>query len=282
MFEHALIAVDVHSEVHLLNCAPDLRNWGVERLTLLHLIKRGYGEGPLPGLADDYRKTLEESAEKLRATGFEVDVVVDSTPDIGEGIVELSSDFDLVVAGTRSMNLVEEFFLGSVVRKLMRDATVPVLLEWVEASGESDDTAATVKPTESLRHVLLATDLTHGSTAAHDAAMALAARGATVDCVHVMQSDELTDFAEHETMVRAAVNELAERVESAGGKGEAIIVEEGDPVSQLLDLAGERDVSLLVVGRTGRNWPKSMLGSTARKLCEQAALPVLLVPRTGE
>lgn len=282
MFKHALIAVDVRSQVHLLNCAPDLQSWGVEKLTLLHLIKVGYGEGPLPGLADDYRETLEESAEKLRATGFEVDVVVESVPDIGTAIVEFGSDFDLVVAGTRSMNLVEEFFLGSVVRKVMRETTVPVLLEWVEASDESDETGSTVEATDTLRHVLLATDLTHGSTAAHDAAMALAARGATVDCVHVMQSDELADFAERETMVRAALEELSKRVESAGSKGEAIIVEEGEPVSQLLDLAAERDVSLLVVGRTGRNWPKSMLGSTARKLCEQAALPVLLVPRTRE
>lgn len=281
MFERAVIAVDVHSKVPLLSCAPDLARWGVERLTLLHLIKAGYGEGPLVGEVSDSRQALEESAEELRTEGFDVEVVVDTTPDVGAAIVEFGADFDLIVAGTRSLNLLEELVLGSVVRKVLRNATVPVLLQWVETGSESDGSEPGLACTDTLRHVLLATDLLEGSTAAHEAAVALAARGATVDCVHVMEPEELAEFAERETMVSAALGRLQERIEKAGGSGEAL-VKEGEPVWRLLEIAAARDASLFVVGRRGRNWPKSMLGTTARKLCERAGISVLLVPRSEE
>ena len=275
MFQRALIAVDLNSSADLLRCAPDLKQWGTVSLTLLHLVKSGYGEGQVPGLLDEYRQTLETSGNELRDMGFDVDVIAASVSDIGDGIVEISPDYDLIVAGTRSMNLVEEIFLGSAVRTVLRESNVPVLLQQIAAPGESDEMAQ-LQPTDTLRHILLATDLAHGSTAAHEAAEVLAARGALVDCAHVMESDELTDYPERKTMLDAALQQAVKR---AGGRGEALL-KSGEPVQLLLELAAERSASMMVVGRTGRKWPQTLLGSTARKLCEQSGLPVLVVPRS--
>lgn len=278
MFEKALVAVDVNSELSLLECAPDLANWGVQHLTLLHLTRTGYGEAPLPGLADDNRERLETAATELRSAGFDVDIVVENVSDIGDALVGFAADYDLVFMGTRSMNLVEEFFLGSTIRTVMRETTVPILLRWVDVDAESD---GEFECEEMLRRVVLATDLTHGSAVAHDAAIALASRGATIDCVHVMSGDELSHFEDPESMVGSVLDGIVAQVADAGGDGEAFI-EHGSPVPALLSHIERRDASMLIVGRSGRNWPRNLVGSTARTLCERTRLPVLLVPRPVE
>lgn len=281
MFERALIAVAVHPEVAIVSCAPDLERWGVGQLTLLNVIRVGYSEGALPGQVDDHRAILETHADDLRALGFDVDVRVETVDDVSSAIVQVASDFDLLVVGTRSRNLLEEIFLGSVARKVLRAATVPVLLQQVDVSADAETPRPELASTDTLRRVLLATDLTHGSTQAQDVAVALAARGATVDCVHVMGPDELSGFADRELMVTAPLQRLMERIEETGGGGE-VVVAEGEPLSRLLEIAAARDASLFVVGRRGRNWPQSTLGSTALKLCERAGIPVLLVRRPDQ
>jgi nucleotide-binding universal stress UspA family protein len=44
-------------------------------------------------------------------------------------------------------------------------------------------------------------------------------------------------------------------------------------------VAQERDCSLIVCGKHGQHWVRSMvIGSTALRICEMAGRPVLLVP----
>lgn len=48
--------------------------------------------------------------------------------------------------------------------------------------------------------------------------------------------------------------------------------------------AADSDTDLIIVGKHGQNWVKSMtIGSTAANLCEIARRPVLMVPgqKTG-
>jgi nucleotide-binding universal stress UspA family protein len=280
MFEHALIAVDVRSQVPLVNCVPDLKHWGVSSLTLLNVVRLSYGEGPLPGQIDDHEEALEELADGLRSDGFQVDMKVERTNgDVASQIVETASETDLLVMGTRSRSLVLELFLGSVVRDVVDRATVPILLEWVDVNSEVGGTRATLACTDSLRRVLLATDLMEGSTAAHEAAVALAARGATIDCAHVVETDEFDRFPEWKTMFSAVLQGLIGRFEAAGANGGEAIIDKGEPVPRLLEIAAERDASLIVVGESSRKWPETLVGSTARQLCEHAGVPVLLVHR---
>jgi len=279
MFRKALIAVDLGSQSPLLECASDLRTWGIDQLVLSHFIRVGYLQGPGYGQEDRHREELNQDAETLRASGFTIDVQVGLAGDVGGSLAALASELevDLFVVGSRSQNILEQMFLGSVARKVLRQSTIPVLLHWIEPTGPEpfrcELTCATT-----LRHVLLATDLTAGSQAAHDAVVELAARGARVDCLHVGEAPELERFPDWEVMSRAALERLNQRIVGAGGTGE-VIVDRGDPTERVLEHALERDASLLVIGKRGRQFPEQLtIGSTAKGLSKRSRRPVLMVP----
>jgi len=181
---------------------------------------------------------------------------------------------DLIVLGSRSHNLASRVFLGSVARDMVRRTQLPLLLAWLEPTG--DGVAAVCADT--LRHVLLATDLSKHAGAAERAAVALAADAQRVDCLAVLTPEALDATPALPAMARAALDGLVARIDAAGGHGEALVLE-GDPHEVIARVAHERDCSLIVCGKHGQHWVTSMvIGSTALRLCEKAARPVLLVP----
>lgn len=276
MFHHAMIAVDLDSQVPLLDCAPDLAAWGVKRVSLVHLMKVGYAQGP--GLGDDarYRQSLESLAEPLRARALQVDIEVATAGDVGAAIASRAQEAaaDLLVVGNRSHNVLERIFLGSVARKVLRRANVPVLIEWIEPS-DGDGGRCHLSCSNTLRHVLVASDLTAAARPVHEAALALAALGAHVDVVHVASPETQARLAEWPAMANAAVSEVNARIVAAGGTGDTLVVE-GEPREEILRVATERDASLLVVGKASHD--RSSIGSTARALSKQAGRSVPVVP----
>lgn len=279
MFRHAMIAVDLDSHGPLLECAPDLATWGIGKVTVVHAIKVGYAQGPDPDQERHYRSMLDTRAEPLRAQGLTVELDVSTAGDVGDALAAKATrtGADLLVVGNRSHNVIERLFLGSVARKVLRRSEVPVLIEWIEPAADNAN-RCTLTCGQTLRHALAATDLTAASHGVHDVAVALAARGARVDILHVATPDDSARFAEWPAMARAALAEVSRRIAEAGGKGDTLI-EQGEPRETILDIAAERNASLLIVGKAGHGKSGNpALGRTARALSEQAGRPVLMIP----
>jgi nucleotide-binding universal stress UspA family protein len=143
-----------------------------------------------------------------------------------------------------------------------------------------------------LRRILLPTDFSSCANYALPYAAAIArATGATIICVHVVESivpavgysglaepmpiadvsEQLEDSAERE------LPRLAECEEFDGLKVEEVIVH-GDPAAEIVRVAGEREADLIVVsshGRTGLG--RIIFGSTAEAVVRHAGCPVLVV-----
>lgn len=280
MFRHAMIAADLDSHGPLLECAPDLATWGIGKVTLVHLMKVGYAQGPSLDEEQRYRAMLDERAEPLRAQGLAVELDVNTAGDVGAALAAKATEAgaDLLVVGNRSHNVLERVFLGSVARKVLRRSAVPVLIEWIEPAGDAAH-RCTLTCGNTLRHALAATDLTAASRDVHDVAVALAARGARVDLLHVSADEDATRFAEWPTMARAALAEVNQRIVAAGGTGD-FVLEQGEPREAILEVASARDASLLIVGKASHGKSGTLaMGSTARALSKQAGRPVLMVPR---
>jgi nucleotide-binding universal stress UspA family protein len=151
-----------------------------------------------------------------------------------------------------------------------------------------------------LRKILLPTDFSGCANYALPYAAAIArAAGATIVCVHVVEpivpavgysglaepmpiadmSDQLEDSAERELPA------LAECEEFDGLTVEEVIVH-GDAAAEIVRVAAEREVDLIVVsshGRTGLG--RIIFGSTAEAVVRHASCPVLVVkppPREEE
>lgn len=281
MFRTALIAID-HSAAQgpLLDCLSDLRDMGVSRVILTHVVKVGYGQGASYGNKEALEDWLRGRAEPLREAGLDVDVDVRAAGEVAKDIIAAAREHgaDLIVIGSRGQNMVRGLFLGSVAREVIRSSTVPVRLEWIEATGKDGDTACERTCHAGLRRLLLATDFSPQAHAAEAVAARLAPHAGVVDLVHVVSPDEAARYARWPVMARAALDTIACEVAAAGGKSEVHLAT-GRPPEEIARAAADRDADLIVVGKHGQGWVDSItIGSTAASLCEIARRPVLMVP----
>lgn len=281
MFNTALVALDLApAEQPIIDCLPDLQNWGVQRVMLTHVIQVGYMQGAALAYEKDYLDWLEKLAKPLRDAGLKVAVSIRASGLPADEILKAATEHgaDLIVIGSRGHNLISKLFLGSVARAVIRKATLPLLLEWIEptAAGTQQKCEAVCRKT--LRHVLLATDLSTSATAAEQVAIHLSAGAEQVDCLYVMEAADSSATSVSPSAAKAALAALMQRIEVAGGHGESVVLQ-GKASSEIARHAANRDVSLIVVGKRGQNPLESLLiGSTAANLCEIAGRPVLMMP----
>ena len=280
MFNTALVALDLTpAEQPIIDCLPDLQNWGVQRVVLTHVIEVGYMQGAALAHEKDYIDWLEKLAHPLRVAGLDVAVSVLASGLPSDEILKEATKqgADLIVVGSRGHNLISKLFLGSVAREVIRKTTLPLLLEWVEPTAGAQQACEAVCKT-TLKHVLLATDFSTRASAAERAAVHLASTAEKVDCLYIMEEAEGDEAAISSSVAQAALAALLERIKTAGSNGDAVI-REGKPSDEIARYAVGHDVSLIVAGKRGQNPLESVLiGSTAANLCEIAGRPVLMVP----
>lgn len=139
-----------------------------------------------------------------------------------------------------------------------------------------------------MRKILIATDGSQTSRAAVEAGIELAAdEGASVVLVHVVS---ILDFAEHENGSHPQRAQRLPRAEDDPALRDALDVAAqhevdadaellvGYPPRQIVRLASEAGVDLVVVGSRGLGRVKStLLGSTSREVVAHAQQPVLVV-----
>lgn len=281
MFKTALLALDLSpAEGPILGCMPALRRWGVERLVVVHVIRVGYAQGPTFRQDEETAARLESDVGPLRAAGLRVEIQVRTAGVPADEILAAAADVGaaLVIVGSRSQNLLSRMFLGSVAREVISKSPLPALLEWLEPTADATKERCQAVCTDTLAHVILATDLSRHAAGAEEAAMALAAAGARIDTLTVLSAQAIEDTPALPLMVHAALGALQERLHASGGHGD-VRVEVGEAAPTVARVAAEHDASLIVVGRHGRGWLRDVLiGSTAAELCETAGRPVLVVP----
>ncbi|MEX2479307.1 MAG: universal stress protein [Gammaproteobacteria bacterium] len=268
------------AEQPILDCLPALRAWGVQHVVLTHVMQIGYTQGVPLAHEEEYAAWLEKCALPLRNTGLTVDVRLRASGVPADEILALAGEagVKLIVLGSRGQNMLSKLFLGSVARAVIHDTNVPVLLEWIEPSAAATRARCEAVCTDTLRRILFATDFSEQAKAAEKAVLELAPRATQVDCVHVLAADQHEAAAAAETSAQAAMADLVERINAAGGQASGTLLQ-GRPSSEIARYAASQDISMIVVGKRGQNLIASLvIGSTATKLCEIAGRPVLMVP----
>lgn len=281
MFTTALVALDLSpAEQPIIDCLPDLQRWGISKLILCHVIEFGYNHFAGLGHEDDYHAWLEQHAVALRATGLEVEVVVRTSGQVADDILAAAAEYavDLLVIGSRAQSRVKELFLGSVARDVMHKSQLPVLLEWVEPSADKTLERCEATCQRALQHIMLATDLSSHASAAQQAAISLATKASKIDLVTVLTPEALNAIPAWPLMVKAALADVGQQLTGKSAQL-TLLTAAGKPCEKIVQLATERDCSLIIVGKHGQGWLQSkLMGSTAASLVETARRPVLMVP----
>lgn len=277
MYKKALVGVDVSpAEEAFLSCLPELRSWGTQSVVLAHVIQIGRVQGAGYGHEDEYRSWLDERAAPLRAAGLTVTTSVTASGTPADELLDVAQAerADLVVVGARSHNLLYEIFLGSVAKEVVRKSKIPVLVQRLEPKQVGHAETGSADFNQTLKTVLLATDLSTQSRPAEDAVLRLAANAGRVDCLTVLADNATVDDRQTAEIRHQA---LIRRIKEVGGNARSRI-EQGEPTASIL-CASHEGYSLIVIGKHGQNWVEGkVMGSTAAKVCEGVRLPVLVVP----
>ena len=143
-----------------------------------------------------------------------------------------------------------------------------------------------------VKTILVATDFSETSYQAFDHARELAEKfGATLILVHVEENRlpplileytdvDLAEILEHQKdRARQQLAEVAPRL----GEDVQIEVAVGTPHTEIVRLAAEREVDLIVIATHGRGVVShAILGSTAERVLRHAPCPVLIVRVSGK
>jgi len=141
---------------------------------------------------------------------------------------------------------------------------------------------------ESYKHILLAADFSeHGETVAQRAKDLAEKYQAKLSIVHVMDNLLITDAAYGSTipfdldltaeLMAAAKKRLAALAEKLNIAEDSRYMETGSPKLEIIRVAEENKVDLIVVGSHGRHGFALLLGSTANGVLHHALCDVLAV-----
>ena len=186
---------------------------------------------------------------------------------------------DLVVMGTHGRSGFQRLILGSVTESVLRHARCPVL-----TVPPTVPDAVPVGP-RLFRRILCAVDFSPSSLKALDYASSLAQQGdAALTIIHVVEpiadyrTGGIVEGLDDKALQTAAERHLGELVDGRL-KGRPQVTQSlgvGKPAPEILRVADQRAVDLIVLGVAGRGVADIIwFGSTANQIVRRATCPVL-------
>lgn len=282
MFKTILFPTDF-SEYSLktLEYVWGLKTAGVERVILVNILE-AVDEYPI-ALARK-RRTLEALKEQeaiLSGHGLKAESRVELGTPYREILrIAEEEEVSMIVIGCHGKGLLDEVVIGSVSDRVTRESTVPVLLVKYKVLHEEGGDRLEKMSAESFKKILYPTD---GSPCAQMAKNFI--RGfAQAGCEEVIIVSVVDSKATAEKNIPMAVKELEAKLAVAAGElrerglKAKVIVPVGTPLEELLRIAKEERVSLIVMGSTGKGYFKQMvLGSVSESMIREAKCPVLII-----
>jgi nucleotide-binding universal stress UspA family protein len=283
MFRSVLVSMDLSPATEaLISVLPQLREFGTEELTLVHVAK------PLQDpvskslrAVEDVRARLNNLAEGLSGYGFTVSVAVPSgVPAVEVAKAAAARQPDVLMVGTRSHTRIHEAFVGSVAWEVVQKSDRPVLLQRIEANRPDPEAALLTRGSGLPDHVVHPTDFSEMASRAVPWLSKFAKKGVSAfTLLHV-----LPDGGEDgRKAAQDRLDEMARRLQEDGAAKVDVQVRMGVPHEEVLRFGGRKPDSLVVMGTHGKGFlPEMMVGSVSRQVVRHASARVLLVPAAPE
>lgn len=286
MFEQVLLPVDdSDAAAAAFDNVLDLAELHDATVHLLHVADSTIES--LVQLPNDTIEVLEREGELLvqgfaeQAGDRNVSVVIKVlTGEPDDRIVDYaeSQGIDLIVMPRRGRSGLDRIFLGSVTKRVVRTASVPVLTFPPVGSHSSKP------PYEKL---LVPVDGSPCAERALEQAIEwTSGAGSALYLLHVVETASLGidvySLIEEGALAEAGttiLEDAQEAVEAAGIDTVSHSIEYGSVPKEVLTHIDEQDIDLVVLGTHGRSGiERYLLGSVAEKVVRSAPVPVLTVP----
>ena len=278
---------------HALDHAVAVARWYEARLTVLCVFSNFSAIDMPPAMMDENER--QRIIAEMRSftehvpSDVPLDLRVEEAADIHREILAQAQTLhaDLLVIGSHGRSGFEKLLLGSVTEKVIRKAPCPTMV----VPRLAPDTPVN-RPVQ-FRRILCSVDFSEGSLRALEYAVTLAEEGdAQLTVLHVIEvPPELRENPLAEGFdvdrVRAeaearSLQHLRELIPQDARTYSTVETEvrEGAAYWEILKVAAERSVDLIVMGVQGRGavdlW---LFGSNTARVSRAATCPVLIVPR---
>jgi len=236
----------------------------------------------------DYARELPpgKAGQSIVRDGLAVDDIISIAREL---------EIDLIVISAHGQSGVARVLFGSTAEGVIRNAPCAVLVlrpeerEFVETSKLNDQEQSV---TLDLKNILVPVDFSEAAHLALGYGIVFARPShAKLVCLHVIEvvpssSAEIVSATErigkavHEEIERTLRNLLRNQTKQIPRED---ILTNGGPSREILQMAEDRRVDLIVLGRHRKAGPgRFLLGSTAERVIRHARCPVLVVKERGE
>ncbi|HUJ79863.1 MAG TPA: universal stress protein [Nitrospiria bacterium] len=230
-------------------------------------------------LSEKSREQLQDLVTRYPSDETKLECVVQHG-DASESILSIAKaqHADMIVMGTHGRRGVDRLMLGSVTERVMRKALCPVLVVRQSPHGRlsPEEPGDPVR----LRRLLYCTDFSGPAQRALDYALSLATEyDAELILLHVLEG--LPGSAD-QAKATATVSDQLETLIPQGRRqtgGMACAARVGRPYQQIIQLAAEAKIDLVIMGVRGRGaLDLAVFGSTTYRVIQLGPCPVLVVP----
>lgn len=219
---------------------------------------------------DDARKRMDHLIQNI---GIPVTQEIRYAMGVAAAIAAYADEqkIDLIVAGSHGRSGLSNLFLGSEARDLARRAAVSTLIVRSDGSGNE----------QPFQRVLAAVDFSDASREALKQAAAIAGESkAELIALHVLNDWLLLPYNPVVFPVKINRGHAEEALESFLKKNPVqpkpkLVAEIGSPASVIVDMAGECEADLIVMGSAGLgDWERFLLGSVTERVLSRAPCSV--------
>ena len=277
----------------LLSCILNFKKAGTEEIVLLHVIDvsklpmdkyEGYSPEDVKRFSEIADLKMVEAVSMIENAGVRAKRLIKVGVPYRE-ILEAADEekVSLIVSGRQKKGIFGEIFIGSNTDKVIRYGNVPVYIAKYPASFGGSKEACARYCTTPFGRVLYPTDWSDCAKEALRYLKGLKDAGVEeVTVAHVMDEKAMKlqspeKFKEFERIDKEKLEDVKKRLEIAGFKAK-IHLHVGKPGADLIRIAREEDVSLVVMGSHGKGYVEGVLwGSVSRNVVEYSDRPVLLV-----
>ncbi|MFZ0613660.1 MAG: universal stress protein [Desulfobacterales bacterium] len=279
--------------LNALEAVLELKKAGLKEVVLTYVIPReevafvpygGYLKEEAERLEEVARLRLEQWQELISSKGLQSKVRIE-TGSLNGRILAVAEEekVDLIVTGRKKRTAFEKVYVGSHVLDVIRRSPLPVMMGKYMVQYEWAGEVLTRVNDHIFDRPLLATDWSQPSQNALELITSFKGLSATVVVVHnigakISKGLDVAALKKIEGESNIRLEAYCRRLEAAGLSAESYL-SAGKTVAEILQQSREQKATLIVMGRTGKDWfQEYWLGGVSHRVAELSELPVLLVP----
>ena len=271
----------------------DLQKAGLKEIVLTHIVPtEDVSFVPYGGFLKEEAERLTEAARirfadwqaMLTQHGVASKVRVDvGQPNAKILAIAQEEQVDWIVTGRKKRSMFEMVYVGSHLLDILRRSEIPVLMGKFCVDYEKDGKTCSRINQHIFERPMLATDWSEPSEHARNHLLSLKPLIKRVLLIHVLderitRGRDKAAIQELETESRNLLDSWNSWFESNGISAESHLTA-GRAVSEILQLSRNYQATMMVLGRTGKDWfEQYWLGGVSHRVAEQSELPILIVP----